>query len=260
MEAQRKPLGSGVKMDAVVKSVGRVFDVLELFSQRRGPMNASEICAALDYPSSSGNALLKSFVRLGYLSFDTHNRSYFPSVRVTQLGHWIPQHVIGKATLDILDEVSAKTGETVTLSIQNDLEMQFIRVVQGTHPIALNLNEGFQCSLFGSAVGTALLAALDESHVERLIARARREPDVRPKRGVLVQARAEIDDCRKRGIAIAYDRLFPDTGAVATLLPASITGQPMVLGVGGLASRMRKHEAKIVRAMRSTVRRAEALH
>jgi len=51
----------------VVKSVGRVLEVLDFFRQQRNPAKANDIGLALGYPKSSTNALLKSMVSLGYL-------------------------------------------------------------------------------------------------------------------------------------------------------------------------------------------------
>ena len=54
--------------DSIVKSVGRVFEVLELFDAERAALTATTIARTLKYPASSTVALLKSIVRLGYLT------------------------------------------------------------------------------------------------------------------------------------------------------------------------------------------------
>lgn len=62
---------------AVVKSAGRVFEVLELFRSARRQLTAAEVGHALGYPKSSTNALLRSLVALGYLVVDGRTSRLF---------------------------------------------------------------------------------------------------------------------------------------------------------------------------------------
>lgn len=235
----------------IVKSVGRVVDVLELFSRRREPLSATEICSELEYPNSSADALLKSLVSLGYLSLDTQSRRYFPSLRVTRLGEWIPGHLFTGEAMMLLSSLHELTQETVTLSIQSDLHMQFIRVLPGTFPISLRITEGYLGPMFGSAVGTAFLSQLTDKQIGRLLQRAKRTPKSVSKKVKLTEVMEEVEETRERGYAVGYDRILPDTGAVAMPLP---THPGTVVGIGGLATRIHRSEASIIRHMRGAIR------
>lgn len=80
---------------------------------------------------------------------------------VTQLGDWIPSIVLASGdAFDIVNEIHAATQETVTLSVQNDLNCRFLRVIPGTFPISLRLSEGFLAPLFTTAVGTSITSRL----------------------------------------------------------------------------------------------------
>ena len=236
----------------IVKSVGRVIEVLELFEKRREPMTATEICESLGYPNSSADALLKSLVALGYLTLDTRNRSYFPSLRVMQLGEWIPGKLFSGETMALLEELHEASGETVTLSTQSDLHMQFVRVIPGTFPISLRVTEGYMGPLFGSAVGTAFLSRLKDRQIGRLLQRAKRTPGSVSSRVRLSHIMEEVEETRERGYAVAYDRILSDTGAVAMPLP---NHGSFVVAVGGLSPRIHRSEAAIIRHMRRAIRR-----
>ena len=159
----------------VVKSVGRVLSVLELFRNQQVPLTATEICKHLDYPKSSADALLKSLVKLGYIALDSQTMQYFPSLRVTKLGDWLPGILFGSGqTLDMLEELSSQTQETVTLSMPNALSMQFITVIPGTFPISLTVREGFNIPIFTTAVGIAQLATRSDKDIKILAKRANR--------------------------------------------------------------------------------------
>ena len=54
---------------SAVKSAARTLQVLELFSERRCPLQLHDIHFALKYPQSSTTNLLESMVMLGYLNY-----------------------------------------------------------------------------------------------------------------------------------------------------------------------------------------------
>lgn len=242
--------------NSVVKSVGRVLEVLELLREERRPLTATDIGRALGYPKSSANAILKSLVALGYLSFDRASLAYFPTLRVTQLGDWLPGVLLGRAeALNLLDELHEATSETVTLSMQNDLSMQFLRVIQGTHPISLRVVDGYVAPLFGTGVGAALLSTKSPEEVRALAERALGRARKRSERFDLEAVLAEIEAVRRQGYAAAYDRLLADTGAIAMPLPTPVDGRVLVVAVAGLGGRIHRNESRIIRVMRRAIAR-----
>lgn len=241
---------------SVVKSAGRVFEVLELFRRARRQLSAAEIGQALGYPKSSTNALLKSLVALGYLVLEGRTLRYFPSLAVTQLGDWIPSMVLASGdAFEVLTEVHAATQETVTLTVQNDLSCRFLRVLPGTFPISLRMTEGFLAPLLTTAVGSAILSQLSDDEIAGLIDRANGRSKRRTERVEPARVLREVRDTRQRGYAVMYDAVFPDTGAIAVPFPSDMDGFPMAIGVGGLRERIRRNEAAIYKAVRASLAR-----
>jgi DNA-binding IclR family transcriptional regulator len=239
---------------ASVKSAGRVLEVLELLGNIRKPLTGSEIGRLLNYPKSSANVLLKYLTHLGYLSFDDDTMHYFPSLRVTVLGEWVPAALYGTGdAASMLQEVHDVTSETVTLSMRTGGSMRFMRVLPGKFFIALKMDEGSLAPLLGSAVGTAFLATRPAVEVERLAEAARSLARTRQTRTIIDNAVQNVSTARQRGYAVTYASLFPDTGAVAISLPPASDGNVLVLGVGGLQERIRRNERAIARAMRSAI-------
>ena len=238
----------------VVKSAARVFSVLELFRRMQTPLTASEICDALNYPKSSGDALLKTLVGLGYVVLNLQTMRYFPSLKVTRLGDWLPSMVLGDGeTLEILEELHRLTGETITLSMPSGLNMVFLVVIQGTYPISLTIRENVAVPILSTAVGFAQLATCNDAEIEKLAKRARRGAN---KQQVdLQQLMAEIQATRDAGYAKAYDRVVADTGAIAMALKVSQLDQALVVAVGGLSERIKANESKITDVMWRLLRR-----
>jgi DNA-binding IclR family transcriptional regulator len=236
---------------ATVKSAERVLKLLELFAEERTPLSAADISRRLGWPKSSANILLRSLVGLGYLTLDENTIEYFPSPRVTRLGDWIPHSLAaGDDVLRRLEELHDRTGETVTLSMQNGFEMMFVTVLPGTFPISLTMSDGFSAPLFNTAVGIALLATESDEAVRRLVQRANRRRAPLGRRIDVNRVLDEVHETRERGLAVGYERVFPDTGALAMAIPSPEGGRRLVVGVGGLAARIHRSEAQIIDAMR----------
>lgn len=240
---------------SVVKSVGRVLGVLELFKKRRTPMTATEICNQLQLPKSSANALLKSLVTLGYLSLNSPSKYYYPTLAVTHLGDWLPGKLFGSAeTLNLLEDVHSETQETVTLSMPNGLSMQFVTVLPSTFPISLNLHEGFLTPLFGSGVGTAQLSTRSDEEIARLFKQANRRATGSTRKVDIKQVMADVEEARTRGYAEAYDYVSSDSGAIAMPIPRGEVDRNLVVAVGGLSARIRDRKDLIIRTMRRALR------
>ena len=235
----------------VVKSVGRVLEVLDYFRQTKTPQKANDIGLSLNYPKSSTNALLKSMVSLGYLSFDQETMNYFPTARVSSLGDWIPAALLGQDRMNVLKELHERTNETVTMSVRNGFGMQFTVVIPGKFPISLAVQEGFVAPMVGSAVGTAYLSTLADPQVEKFLARAKRARAAHLDEEQRSSLYSDIAAARKDGFAIKYDGVLPDTGALAVALPGLEATGTSVIGLGGLAPRIHAAESDLIEAMTS---------
>ncbi len=239
---------------STVKSAARVFAILELFRIETRPLKATEVALALDYPKSSTSAILKSLVTLGYLSYDRHVRRYFPTLRVTMLGEWLPQHLADVHDFGpLIDALQSATQETVTLSMRNGLAMEVLRLRQSLHAIAVNVPEGFRIPMFNSAVGQAFLSTQPDELVRDMVAQFNA---VRSGKGDRVDADGILDQLapvREQGCAVAYNQALPDTGAVAMPLPSAVHKLPLVVAVAGLAHRIEARESTIINAMRRLV-------
>lgn len=241
---------------AIVKSAGRAFEVLDLFRRDRKQLNAAEIGQALGYPKSSTNALLKSLVTLGYLHLNYRTMRYFPSLNVTRLGDWIPPAITATGDiLALLMEIHSVTQETVTLSVLNDLSANFLKVLPGTFPISLTMAEGFNASLFSSAVGSALLSLLPDEEIVAIATRQAMRTRVRAERIDLSELKKSIEETRSKGYSLISDAVLPDTAAIAFPCPSEMEGLPLAIGVGGLRDRILRNEKQIVRTIRSSIAR-----
>jgi DNA-binding IclR family transcriptional regulator len=237
----------------VVKSVGRVFEVLELFERERSPLTAVSIARQLGYPPSSAITVLKSMMRLGYLHFDDHSKTYSPTVRLGFLTKWIDERVIGEAQLlSVLDEVVAETGETAAICCENDLQMQYLRIRVSPQTISFNISEGRVVPIFGSVIGLTSLSTRTDAEVVRIAERVHRG---REGRFDIQRELVRIRRFRSLGYGVGYDVFTRGLGILAWALRPREAAQRLVISVGGPTPRVRAAEVKLVKAVRAALKR-----
>ena len=240
---------------AVIKSVRRVFEVLELFDDRREALTATQINCTLNYPQASALVLLKSLVELGYLSFDKTDRTYFPNVRTAMLGRWIIDTYYGDKNLETLpDKLSQTTGETAALCSQNDLNLHIINLAVGPSLITLNINLGLLLPIFGSVAGSVALSDKTDEEIEKLAARMNSEIKGESKKVDLDQTMQRVRRIRRNGYGVGYNVFAEGVGTIACILPPRLQGCSMVLDVTGPSQRIKSAEKNIVRKLKSVVR------
>jgi DNA-binding IclR family transcriptional regulator len=239
-----------------VKSARRVFEVFEYFDRRRRPLSLKEITDELGYPASSGSALMKSLVTLGYLDYDREGRCYFPTMRIAVLGDWVRDALFGDGDLlAFMERLYRLTGETVILAAQSDLHAQYVHVIRSDEPLQLAVPPGSRRPLAASGMGWVLLAPKTDAEIEALRRRANAAGGPRLTREALLE---RVNEVRRQGYAFSKHTVTEGVGVVAALLPRGPFGRTFALGVGGPVTRLEQKEAVIVAELKAGVARLAA--
>lgn len=236
------------------KSIRRCFQVLDLFRTRQVALSASEIAQELDAPLSSTVELLKGMSEVGYITHNVIARTFYPSFTFAELGSDIMRMIQGDTQIvPIAEEVYERIGETTTISTSNDLEMEFLHVIQGSFGLTLSIAAGSRLPIFTTAVGRALLSTLDDRAIDSLASRYKRQKGRAPLAKPAIKEQSEAD--RARGYIEVYDGAIANVGAIA--MPLRIgTGVTMVLSVGGLSETIRSKREKIINTMQAAIKTA----
>lgn len=244
--------------EEVIKSVQRVFEIFEWFDETRRPASATTVARALGYPVSSANSLLKSMAARGYLAFDPLQRDYFPTLQLTREAAWMDHGLYGPGRLaSLVEELHDITGEVVTLSCQNDLEMVFVSVAEPVKP-SPNPNaasKGAPAPLFKSTIGFTALSCRSDREITHLVNRYNRRAYRTGARADPAAVMAQVRRVRAAGHGIGYGLYVEETGAIAWALPSRLAGPPIVVAVAGPCDRLRSEETAIVRAGRAAISR-----
>ncbi|WGS21267.1 MULTISPECIES: helix-turn-helix domain-containing protein [unclassified Bradyrhizobium] len=244
------------KMENSVKSARRVFDVLEFFEEHQRAASAIEVATALKFPQSSTSALMRTMTAFGYLHYDTSRRTYIPTPRVSMLGHWLSPALFTKGRLiNLMEDLSAKTGETIMVAVRNGLTAQYVHVIQAKLPMRLYVKSGTLRPLARSGSGYALLSAYPDREVRRLV-RLINDNETQPDRQIDIKALLlELKKVRAKGHAFSLGLVTPGAGVVAmNLPPIAESNEPLVLCVAGLTDALIAQEAELADLMRKAIR------
>ena len=226
---------------SVVKSAGRVLQILEFFDEIQRGACVSEISRFLRYPQSSTSVLLRSLVSMGYLLHDRHKRTYYPTRRVSLLGNWVDRSLVQQGTLlEMAEDLARGSQQTVVMATANGLYAQYIYIHRARagaeEPETLSI--GMLRPIAQTAVGRALLSAYDDNHLGKILRRINAE---RRANDELIDIPAFLTDIHhgrrrgyfvgagagklKAGIATTLDRNWQQLVIALEGAPDQISGQ-----------------------------------
>jgi IclR family transcriptional regulator, KDG regulon repressor len=242
--------------EGAVKSARRALEILEVFSRHRRPLALKEVLDETGYPTSSGSALMKSLVALGYLDYDRERRTYFPTMRIAALGSWVSGALFGEGPLrGALDDLHRRTGETVVLAVQSDLHAQYVHVIHSAEPLQLRVPPGTRRPLARSGMGLVLLSGKTDAEIERLRRRINAAGDGASQTREELMAR--VNEVRARGYAFSRNSISPGLGIIGAALPKGPFGRMAAVGVAGRVERLEEKKDGIVSELAAMIRRLD---
>lgn len=243
--------------DKTIKSVRRIFEILELFDKERRPLAAKEISKKLGYPLISSHALLKSMHELGYADFDPPNWTYIPSRSFLSVLDWVPDILEReRRLLDFVEEVNNETSETVNISRRVNAQVRIIYGLESQHTVGVVVKVGAMMPITHSLTGITALAGDDKDQSQLLLERLKEYDPVQYDEldhALLNDIFSEIAD---RGTVSRCDLFIPGVGAVCVPIKTSDEKDCLVVGVVGPSDRIREAEKE----HRKTLKRLVKIH
>ena len=235
---------------SLIKSARRVFDILELFRERQKPLRLKDIVEALELPTSSAAALLKTMTEMSYLSFDSKTHCYLPTLRFSQLGDWITSASYERGPiLEAVHNIGRKIGETVLVGTPVDIYVEIVEVCRASEPIQYYTTVGARVLLVHSGIGWPLLSHARDDEIAAIHRRTL-------KRGKNERAITSVDRLkialaavRAEGYCLSRGMVDKSVGVIGMMLPTPAQHRPLAVGVAGPLSRIEKNKAKILSVM-----------
>ncbi len=215
-------------------TVGKALDVLDQVAGFGRPVRFGELLAASPYPKATLYRFVQTLTSQGMLAYDPDRQVYALGVRLVRLAHaaWT-QSSLAPIARPHLDALSAKVGETVHLAQLDHAQVLYVDKRNATDPVEMYSQAGKVGPAYCTGVGKAMLAFLDASEQERVIAQ---QSFHRFTEHTLTSAdalRSELTDIRANGYG--FDREEHEPGIICVAHPI-LTPSNRVLGALSVTS------------------------
>ncbi len=239
---------------SIVKSAARTLEIFEYFDAVRRPAPIHDVAQALGYPHSSTAALLRSLADLGYLEYSITDKTFFPSIRVSLLGHWVGEEILSlRGIQHQMRAIAEATGMTVVLGSISDGYCQYVRVLEAETPIRYHVKAGDRRCLARSTLGHVLLGQEPEERRRILILRALATwdgPEAAPAAEVIEK---QAGQAAARGFAFNVGLVTPHAAMLAVPLRAGYANRPLALAVAAAEPFFQGRRTEILDILRSAL-------
>ncbi|HSF93449.1 MAG TPA: IclR family transcriptional regulator, partial [Thermohalobaculum sp.] len=156
---------------ATVQALDRGLSLLAILA-RTDRATLTEIALAAGMAPSTAHRMLTTMQRHGITEFDESNQHWMVGVEAFRIGaSFMRRSNLVEAARSVMLELMEETGETANLAIPDGGDVVFIGQVECHDPIRAFFRPGTRGYMHASGIGKALLAELDRSEVEAILAR-----------------------------------------------------------------------------------------
>ncbi|MBV8164578.1 MAG: IclR family transcriptional regulator [Candidatus Eremiobacteraeota bacterium] len=188
--------------ESKVNSVDRALVILEYLGTQTKEVGVRELGQAIGLSKSSVHRILQTLRARGFVKWNPDNARYSLGMKAFEVGCGILRsmeaHAVAKP---YLEQLVATLGETAFLGVLDDAELVFIDKIDGRRSVRLYADIGSRRPLHSTGIGKALLAHLDRSEIDRIIAA---RPLTAYTKNTITDPdalRAELEKIRRQGYA-----------------------------------------------------------
>jgi DNA-binding IclR family transcriptional regulator len=195
-----------------VQAVQRAVGLLKAIAESPTPPTARELAQRCQLNRSTAWRILHTLEDEGLLDRDPQTNRYSTGYELTRLAARADESLL-RVARPHLEELSSRTGETVSLAVPRRLELVYIEQVQAPHVMAADWL-GRAVPLHATSTGKALLACLPASELDELLS----EPLASFTEATIAdpaRLREELDDVRRLGYAVSRGELEPSLWGVS---------------------------------------------
>lgn len=216
------------KRPTTLQTVERALAFMETVAQARRPPRLKEVAQALGLNPATSYHLLNTLLGAGYLTREGDGSLRIGS-RTAVLHQGLVRHfVMGRDLMPVVEELSARTGETAYVAALSHQSVVIQALAQGDHAVQVTgLYVGFSGSEHIRASGKAVLAHLPAAQRDSVLAQAlAAEDELQAAIADLEKVRAQgwaLDDGQfQEGVCCVAAPFFGSGGAVAGSVSVSV--------------------------------------
>lgn len=246
----RKAASAAVDVPATtVPAAARTMALFEVFAREKRELAKSELARMLDLPESSCSDLLNTLHAIGYVARTATSKRYYPTGRLSTVSTAIALNdPLGAFGAEASALLSQRTGETSTFGVLDGDGVKLLSVNEGTHRLRYVVAAGYRVSLHATAVGKALLGALDDAEVARLLRLKPLKSFTDSTHTDPKQVEQEIKQSRIDGVYTATEE--GGIGISSYAISAMLDSGPVALSVIGPTDRILAEREEYLRMMK----------
>ena len=240
------------ELDSTVKSSYRTLAIFEFFAEIKRPATVAEISDAVQIPQSSTSTIIKSLLETSFLSFDTENRTYEPTMRLAFLSDWSAQKNANAAQVpSVLRKLGEHIQETIVLAVRNGIYSQYIFVKHVDDVLGRHVETGSVRPLISSATGWSLLKDETDYEIGKVIRRTRHEIEDPLWQGKSDDVLMNIVNAREKGYALSTGQIAGDVAGIAVNLPTTYGAARLAIAAAGPKARILGREQEIASLLKT---------
>lgn len=201
-----------------VQSLDRALALLEVIAREDG-LTLTDLAQRAGVPPSTAHRILATLQAHDYVSHDEERGLWLIGVRAFEVGSsFLRNRKLAETGRAIMRELMEECGETVNLAIEDQGSIVFISQAESHHTIRAFHRPGSRGAIHASGVGKALLAALPDEKVRRILHKTGLEqftPKTLTEPGRLF---ADLNASRERGWTIDDEERTTGMRCVATAI------------------------------------------
>lgn len=199
-----------------VRSVKRIFDIVEALSMSRSGMTLAELSAALELHRSTVHRFLADLAERGYVDKDRDSSHYRLGLRFIELtGVYLDNVELKTEARPHLVSLSNRSGHTAFIAFLDGSEVVYIDKAEQQQSLRRYSIVGTRAPLYCTALGKALLMSMSDAEFERAVHAAKLARLTRNTITSVDELIAEISRSRERGWAMDNCERYDDIRCVA---------------------------------------------
>lgn len=163
-----EPRKAGEKMSS--KTVDKALSILDVFTVETPTWGLRELARNLDMNHTIVHRILTTFEDKGYLYCNPETKKYELGIKFIELNNVVEEHLnISTMIQPIMKEIAVKTGESVVLTVLDEEEGVFVKIVESEQKVRFAESVGKRSALYIGASHKIILAHLPEELQNKII-------------------------------------------------------------------------------------------
>ncbi len=229
-----------------VTALARGLSVIEAFSAESPELTLSEVAARAGIAPATARRALITLEQLGYVG--QTGKRFVLRPKVLSLGSaFLSSMNLRELAQPYLQELAEQFKDSASLAVLEGDNVMYIAHVPNSRRIRYNGSVGYRSPAFGTSLGLALWAHLDEGRLDAALAKAPFPAYTSKTLTTAEQLRRAIEDVRANGYATATEQLEYDIVAIA--VPVKDTNGNVIAAVN-CSSELTRNDLEMLVATR----------